>query len=148
MKVARQHTKSDMYTLDLPDQLKARRVHPTFHVGLLQAHEPNDDTMFPRRDAQVFYDVGNDDKAELVVDELLTHRWKGTQVEFLVRWNLGDMTWEPYAHCKELEALDRYLELQGAASVRQLPRRTNNGREGRRLCEQPKENPPTNDEEV
>ena len=62
------------------------------------------------------------------------------------RWNLGDMTWEPYAHCKELEALDRYLELQGAASVRQLPRRT--GCKGRGLRERPKENPPTNDEEV
>ena len=57
MKVARWHTESDTYTLDLPDQLKARRVHPTFHVGLLRAHEPNDDTMFPRKDAQAFYDV-------------------------------------------------------------------------------------------
>ena len=96
-------------------------MHPTFHVGLLWAHEPNDNTMFPRRDAQAFYDVGNDNDMEWVVDELLTHRWKGTQVEFLVRWNLGNTTWEPYAHCKELEALDRYLKLQGAVSVRQLP---------------------------
>ena len=121
MKVMKRHTTSDTYTLDLPDQLKVRRVHPTFHIGLLRAHEPNDDTMFPRRDTQAFYDVGNDDKVEWVVDELLAHRWKGTQIEFLVRWNLGDMTWEPYAHYKELEALDRYLELQGAASVKRLP---------------------------
>ena len=148
MKVMRWHTKSDMYTLNLPDQLKARRVQPMFHVGLLRAHEPNDDIMFPRRDTQAFYDVGNDDETEWVVDELLAHRWKGTQVEFLVRWNLGDTTWEPYTHCKELEALDRYLELQGAVSVRQLPRWTNNGCEGHRLRERPKENPPTNDEEV
>ena len=117
MKVVKRHTTSDTYTLDLPDQLKVRRVHPTFHIGLLWAHEPNNDTMFPRRDAQAFYN----DKAEWVVDELLAHRWKGTQIEFLVRWNLGDTTWEPYAHCKELEALDRYLELQGAASVKRLP---------------------------
>ena len=76
MKVVRQHTVSDTYTLDLPNQLKARRVHPTFHIGLLRAHEPNDDTLFLRRDAQAFYDVGNDNEAEWVVDELLTHRWK------------------------------------------------------------------------
>ena len=141
MKVARWHTESDTYTLDLPDQLKARRVHPTFHVGLLRAHEPNDDTMFPRKDAQAFYDVSNDDETEWVVDELLAHRWKGTQVEFLVRWNLGDTTWEPYAHCKELEALDRYLELHGAASVKRLPRRQNTVRNERGLRERPERNP-------
>ena len=55
MKVVRQHTASNTYTLDLPGQLKAHRVHPTFHIGLLWAHEPNNDTLFPRRDAQVFY---------------------------------------------------------------------------------------------
>ena len=64
MAVVGRHAVSNTYTLDLPDQLKAHRVHPTFHLGLLQAHEPNDDTMFPRRDAQVFYDVGNDEDAE------------------------------------------------------------------------------------
>ena len=107
--------------LDLPDQLKVCKMHPTFHVGLLQAHEPNNNTIFPRRDTQVFYNIGSDDDVEWVVDELLTHRWKGTHIEFLVKWNLGNATWEPYAHCKELEALDRYLELQGTASIRQLP---------------------------
>ena len=90
-------------------------------MGLLRAYEPNDDTLFPKRDAQAFYNVSNDDDAEWVVDELIAHRWRGNHVEFLVKWNLGDTTWEPYAHCKELEALDRYLELQGAVSVRRLP---------------------------
>ena len=130
MKVVKRHTTSDTYTLNLPDQLKVRRVHPTFHVGLLRAHEPNDD------------------KAEWVVDELLAHRWKGTQIEFLVRWNLGDTTWEPYAHCKELEALDRYLELQGAASVKRLPRRQNTRRNERGLREWPEGEPPIDNEET
>ena len=107
--------------LNLPDQLKAHRVHPMFHMELLWTHEPNDDTMFPRRDTQVFYDVSNDKYVEWVVNELVTHRWKGTLIKFLVKWNLSDTTWEPYAHCNELEALDRYLKLQGAASVRQFP---------------------------
>ena len=85
MKVMKQHTVSNTYTLDLPDQLKVHKVHPMFHVGLLEAHEPNDNTMFPRRDAQAFYNVDNDDKAEWEVDKLLAHRWKGTQIKFLVR---------------------------------------------------------------
>ena len=76
IKVMRQHTVSDTYTLNLPDQLKAHRVHPMFHVGLLWAHEPNNDIMFLRRNTQAFYDVGTNDEAEWVVDKLLTHRWK------------------------------------------------------------------------
>ena len=28
-------------------------------------------------------------------------------------WNLGDTIWEPYAECKELVALDWYVELLG-----------------------------------
>jgi len=47
------------------------------------------------------------------VDEILTHQWKGSKLEFLIRWNLGDTTWEPYSTWKDLEALDKYLELQG-----------------------------------
>ena len=96
----------------------------------------------------LFYNIGNDNDTEWVVDELLAHRWKGAQVEFLVRWNLGDTMGEPYAHCKELEALDRYLKLQGAASVRQLPRQTNTRHNKCGLCEQPRGNPPINSEEA
>jgi len=45
---------------------------------------------------------------------------------FLVLWNLGDTTWEPYSKCKDLEALDRYLELLGIDSKdwKKLPRKT------------------------
>ena len=80
-----QHAMSNTYTLNLPDQLKACRVHPMFHMGLLWTHEPNDDTMFPRRDTQAFYDVSNNKDAEWVVDKLVTHRWKKTQIKFLVK---------------------------------------------------------------
>ena len=118
MKVIKWHTASDTYTLDLPDQLKTHRMHPMFHIELLQAHEPNDNTILLRRNTQAFYDVSNDNEVEWVVDELLAHRWKGNQIKFLVRWNLGDTTSEPYAHCKELEALGRYLKLHRAALVK------------------------------
>ena len=142
----RQHTASNTYTLDLSDQLEACRVHPTFYVGLLQAHEPNNNTMFLRRDAQAFYDIGNNNKVKWVVDELLAHRWKGTQIEFLVRWNLGNMMWEPYAHCKELEALDRYLKLHRAALVKRLPWWQNTMHNKHGLCERPEGNPSIDDE--
>ena len=33
-----------------------------------------------------------------------------------------DTTWEPLAECKDLEALDLYLELQGVAHPRDLPK--------------------------
>ena len=41
----------------------------------------------------------------------------GNTIEFLINWNLGNSTWELHAHCKDLEALDEYLELHGAQSV-------------------------------
>ena len=43
--------------------------------------------------------------------------------ELEVRGMLGDTTWEPLAACKDLEALDLYLELQGIAHPRNLPKR-------------------------
>ena len=46
----------------------------------------------------------------------------GNTIEFLINWNLGDSTWEPHAHCKDLEVLDKYLKLHGAQSVQRLPK--------------------------
>ena len=47
-KIVEAHTAASMVTLDLPPKLTARRVHPMFHVSLIQAHVPNDDGRFPR----------------------------------------------------------------------------------------------------
>lgn len=44
-------------------------------------------------------------------------------LEFQVHWTLGDVTWEPLARlasCKELAALDEYLELYGAKQPHNL----------------------------
>jgi hypothetical protein len=104
------------YTLELPLELKKRRIVPTFHESKITPFYKNDDRAFPKRDAQIYYDFGDAEDNEWLVDAILTHRWVGNKVEFLVQWNLGDTTWESYMECKELEALDRYLELQGIAS--------------------------------
>ena len=113
------------YTLELPEELKSRGIFPTFHVNLLRPHQPNDSVMFPNRETRVFYDFGVPDDAEWVVEDIIAHRWEGRSVKFLVKWSLGDSTWEPYDHCKDLEALDRYLELQGVKTCRSLPRNAN-----------------------
>ena len=40
--------------------------------------------------------------------------------EFQVKWTAGDVTWELLSSCKELEALDNYLELQGVETPQDL----------------------------
>jgi len=92
MRIVASNPTMDNYTIELPQQLKDQRIHPTFHVNLLRQHEPNDDRLFLKWDAQAFYDMGNPDNAEWLIDEITAHRWVGNKVEFLVKWNLGDST--------------------------------------------------------
>ncbi|KAG6804836.1 hypothetical protein H0H92_002076, partial [Tricholoma furcatifolium] len=82
--------------------------------------------MFPNRATPEPYDFGAPDDQEWFVDEITSHRWiDGNQLELEVRWSLGDSTWEPLSECKDLEALDRYLELQGVKRPAQLKKRSN-----------------------
>jgi hypothetical protein len=92
--------------LELPSELVRQRIHPKFHVGLLRPHKPNDNTLFPNRVLVDAYDFGAPDDTKWIVDELDSHRWNGKSLEFQVRWNAGEMTWELLESCKELAALD------------------------------------------
>ena len=108
-------------TLKLPPELASRPIMPTFHTSLVRPFVPNDEVQFPKWEAKSFYDFGNDDDQEWFVKEIITHRREGDKnLSLQVRWTLGDVTWEPYNICKDLEALDRYLELQGVTRVRDL----------------------------
>jgi hypothetical protein len=49
-------------------------------------------------------------------------------LEFHIKWTLGDVTWESLADCKELTALDDYLELHGVKKPRELPRKAHPSR--------------------
>ncbi|OJT02273.1 hypothetical protein TRAPUB_7218, partial [Trametes pubescens] len=86
------------YVLDLPAELKNRRIHPRFHISLLRHYEPNDDAVFPHRKAKSYYDFSNEESTEWLVDEIVGHKWNGNKCQFHVRWTLGDHTWEPYEH--------------------------------------------------
>jgi hypothetical protein len=92
----------------------------------LRPYNRNDNSVFPKRKVHTYYDFGDAKDNEWLVDNIITHQWKGNQVFFLVQWNLGDMTWESYSICKDLSALDRYLELLGLGEnkVKELPRKT------------------------
>jgi hypothetical protein len=82
-----------------------------FHVSLIQLHISNDDERFPHFDVLKHYDFGQEAKEEWYINEVLTHWWHRSSLEFQVRWSLDDTTWEPSSNCKQLEALDMYLEL-------------------------------------
>ena len=51
---------------------------------------------------------------------ILAHKWTNNNLELQVKWMLGDVTWEPLSSCKDLEALDVYLELWGAKAPQDL----------------------------
>jgi hypothetical protein len=123
-RVTDSHPEESRYTLDLPPELKARRIHPTFHVSRLRQYTKNDDWAFPKREVRAYYDFGDAEDNEWLVDDILAHRWEGNKVSFLLQWNLGDTTWEPYSECKDLTALDRYLEILGIEDWKKLPRKS------------------------
>jgi hypothetical protein len=125
--IARDRTRS-YYTLELPDELLRRRIHPTFHVSLLRPAIPNDDDRFPNREATFFYDFGDDPDREWRVDSITSHEFRGNSIHFYVLWDSGETTVEPYNNCKELAALDHYLELHGATHWRDLPKTGNANR--------------------
>ena len=53
------------------------------------------------------------DDNKWLIDEIMGHRFVSKSIEFNVRWTAGDYTWEPYAHVRDLEALDHYYALMG-----------------------------------
>jgi hypothetical protein len=115
-RVTEAHNKASTVTLEVPDDLKNRCVSPTFHPNLVM--------LFPKREAKSFYDFGVITDEEWLVDEIIVHRRiNSKELEFQVRWTLGDVTWEPMSVCKDLEALDSYLELPGMSKPCDLPHR-------------------------
>ena len=127
-KVVEVHTAASTVRLELPPELTAWRVHPTFHVSLVRAHVPNNNKRFPCRDTATGYDFGTTDEPEWFINEILAHRWvdRGPSPPGIPgaldagRHHVGAL-----AECKELEALDEYLELCGVQQPCNLPHKPN-----------------------
>lgn len=120
------HHDTSTYTLELPEELKKRRIHPTFHVSLLRPHHPSDDNLFPNRQNVFTYEfTAQKEAGELFVQEITGHRFVGKtnkRLELLVHWEDGDSTWEPYSKISELAAIDTYCQLFGVKDVKALPK--------------------------
>jgi hypothetical protein len=120
-KISESNPESSTVLLDLPEDLRNRRLHPRFHTNLIRPHFPNDSELFPNRQIGQFYDLGKEPDAEYRVERITAHRWSGKQIEFYVQWELGDFTWEPKINVIDLEALQNYINLRGAKTINDLP---------------------------
>src|SRR6201988_2834898 len=54
-RVTKSHPAESRYTLDLPPELQAQRIHPMFHVSQLRTYTKNDNSMFPKREVRAYY---------------------------------------------------------------------------------------------
>src|SRR3984957_20223142 len=84
-KITQSYPNESKYILDLPPELKARRIHPSFHISRLHTFNANDDKLFPRREVRAYYDFGEAKDSKWLVDKIITHQWKGTKVSFLAK---------------------------------------------------------------
>ena len=136
------HNAASTVTLELPEEIMSRHITPTFHASLIRQHITNNDglflhceassfydfsadhdDLFPHCEASSFYNFCKDDEQKWLIDEIIAHQWSSPKdLELQIKWTLGDITWDPLAWCKELEALYNYLELQGVTWSCDLPR--------------------------
>ena len=80
-KVIKVMNDSSNVTLELPPELKDRRISPTFHTNLVQPYVKNNDILVPKREAKSYYDFGNNDEQEWFVNEILAHKWTNNNLE-------------------------------------------------------------------
>ena len=60
---------------ELPQEFKDRRISPTFHTNQVQLYIKNNDVLFPKRDTKAYYDFGNNEDQEWLVEEIIAHKW-------------------------------------------------------------------------
>ena len=66
--------KSSNITIELPQELKNRRASPTNYTNLVWPYVENNDILFPKQEAESYYDFGNNDKQYWFVKEISAHR--------------------------------------------------------------------------
>lgn len=110
---------NEIFHIVLPDELKCRGIHPSFHTSLLRIHHPNDDCLFPGQDMSQVTGISFESE-EWAVERIEAHTSHGPDLMFKVKWWAGDMTWLPHDHVAHLEPLQLYLEAQNVSSVSEL----------------------------
>ena len=108
------------YQLELPDEMRSHHICNRFHANQLRPCLENDESLFPGCEAKYYYDYGTPEDEEWYIDAIIGHAWQGKRIRFHIQWLLGDTTWEPYEHCKDLAALDDYLALHNVSDWRKL----------------------------
>ena len=68
-------------TIELPQELKDRRISPTFHTNLVQPYVENNNILFLKWEANTYYDFSNNDEQEWFIDEILAHKWANNDME-------------------------------------------------------------------
>ena len=86
--------------------------------------------LHPSNDTKAYYSFRAANEPEWFVNKILAHRWVDSMgLELQVHWTLGNVIWEPLASCKELAALDEYIELCRVKQPCDLPHKTQLSRE-------------------
>ncbi|KIJ42720.1 hypothetical protein M422DRAFT_170874 [Sphaerobolus stellatus SS14] len=58
---------------ELPPELLAHQIHPTFHMKLICSHIENNDEQFPNREVSTLYELGVSEEQEWFIDEIIGH---------------------------------------------------------------------------
>jgi RNase H-like domain found in reverse transcriptase/Reverse transcriptase (RNA-dependent DNA polymerase)/Integrase zinc binding domain/Chromo (CHRromatin Organisation MOdifier) domain/Retroviral aspartyl protease len=93
------------YELSLP---KGMRIHPIFHISLLEP-APAD------ADIQDSIEVIPEQEEEYEVERILDTEWKDNEIKYLVRWKgyePNDDTWEPVTNLRNCQHLVRKFHLR------------------------------------
>jgi Chromo (CHRromatin Organisation MOdifier) domain len=91
--------------LSLPSGTKA---HPVFHASMLRPYVP--DTTGERTPPPP-QPVIVDGFEEYEVEQVLAHRRRRNQTQYLVKWKnypVSDASWEPHSNLEGIEALRRF----------------------------------------
>ena len=86
-KVTKAFPDTSNYTLELSEELVARRIHPKFHVSLLCRYKPNDDVIFPSHESKRFYDFRMPNNNEWLIDKIIGHRFVGKSIKSNLMFN-------------------------------------------------------------
>ncbi|CRG92938.1 Transposon Ty3-G Gag-Pol polyprotein [Talaromyces islandicus] len=115
---------TNAYKLDLTPRY--RKIHPVFHVSLLEPHYTNAGNHVPPGPVLV------DGEPEYTIQEIVRDQKRGRGTEYLVRWKgwpNEEATWEPEDAVNQTEALDIYLRKKAEGhTTLELRQRTKKGR--------------------